>query len=80
MTSTLKESSDRGVRENAAAQPFFKLNGVSKRFGGLQALGNVDLEIKPGEIYGLIGPNGAGKSSLFNSSAGWFPRIPAKLS
>ncbi len=45
--------------------------GVVKRFGGLFAVRNVDLEIEPGETVGLIGPNGAGKTTLFSVLSGF---------
>jgi branched-chain amino acid transport system ATP-binding protein len=48
-----------------------ELRGVSKRFGGLQAVGNLSLEMTAGEILGMIGPNGAGKTTVFNLISGF---------
>ena len=50
-----------------------ELRGVTKRFGGLQAVGNMSFAIERGEIFGLIGPNGAGKTTVFNLINGYFP-------
>jgi branched-chain amino acid transport system ATP-binding protein len=50
-----------------------KLEGVTKRFGGLTAVRQVTLVVGSGELVGVIGPNGAGKTTLFNVIAGYHP-------
>ncbi|MGH7310147.1 MAG: ATP-binding cassette domain-containing protein, partial [Candidatus Rokuibacteriota bacterium] len=52
------------------AAPYLDIRGVSKRFGGFQALHAVNLQIRQGERFGLIGPNGSGKTTLINCISG----------
>jgi ABC-2 type transport system ATP-binding protein len=51
-------------------EPVVTLRGVTKRFGALEALAGVDLDVLPGEIFALLGPNGAGKTTLISIVAG----------
>jgi branched-chain amino acid transport system ATP-binding protein len=52
------------------AEPVLRVENVTKRFGGFQALGGVSLEVGAGERLGLIGPNGSGKTTLISCIAG----------
>lgn len=57
-----------------------QVENVGVRFGGLQALQGVDLEVQQGEIFGLLGPNGAGKTTLFNVISGLTPASSGSVS
>jgi branched-chain amino acid transport system ATP-binding protein len=55
------------------AMPVLIGEKVTKRFGGLTAVSEVDFEVREGEIFGLIGPNGSGKTTLINTISGFYP-------
>jgi len=54
----------------AAGETLLEVKGATKRFGGLVAVGDLDLQVQAGQIVALIGPNGAGKSTMFNLISG----------
>lgn len=56
--------------DDAERQPVLQLRGISKRFGAVQALSEVDFEVYPSEVVALVGDNGAGKSTLVKTIAG----------
>src|ERR671938_1673899 len=55
---------------NAPATPTLELRGIMKHFGSVQALQEVDFEVRDGEVMALVGDNGAGKSTLIKCVAG----------
>ncbi len=56
---------------NADGKPLLQVTGLTKRFIGVVALNQVNMEIYPGEVVSLIGPNGSGKTTLFNCITGF---------
>ena len=56
-----------------SATPFLRLSGLSKQFGGVKALVDIDWEVEAGEIHCLVGENGCGKSTLIKAVAGVHP-------
>jgi branched-chain amino acid transport system ATP-binding protein len=55
------------------AEPILRLRGIGRRFGGVHAVRDVDLDVRAGERRAILGPNGAGKTTLFNVISGEFP-------
>lgn len=59
--------------------PLLKIENLSKSFGGLKAVSNLNVEINQGELIGLIGPNGAGKTTVFNLLTGVYDKTEGKM-
>ncbi|MCI8270062.1 MAG: ATP-binding cassette domain-containing protein, partial [Lachnospiraceae bacterium] len=62
-----------------ATDALLHVDKVTKKFGGLTAVNQVSLHVRPGEVVGLIGANGAGKTTLFNMIAGAYPVTSGKI-
>jgi branched-chain amino acid transport system ATP-binding protein len=63
----------------AAAAPILRVCAVTKRFGGVTAVREADLDLEPGKVTSLIGPNGAGKTTLFNAITGCIPATAGRI-
>ena len=61
------------------AAPILRLRGVGRRFGGLHAVRDVDLDVARGERRAILGPNGAGKTTLFNLISGDIPQTSGTI-
>lgn len=60
--------------------PLLKIENLSKSFGGLKAVSNLNIELNQGELIGLIGPNGAGKTTVFNILTGVYEKTEGHMS
>ena len=61
------------------SERILKTEHITQRFGGLEALSDISMEVNSGEIVGIIGPNGAGKSTLFNVITGMYNPTEGKV-
>jgi branched-chain amino acid transport system ATP-binding protein len=64
---------------DSSAMPCLTLRGLSKHFGGLQAVKGITLEVYPGDRIGILGPNGAGKTTLFHLITGVLPATSGQI-
>jgi branched-chain amino acid transport system ATP-binding protein len=55
-----------------------RVDGLSKKFGGVNAVEDLTFEIRPGAVYSIIGPNGAGKTTLLNLLTGVYRPSPGR--
>jgi len=72
-TTRITRAVDRSDNGDASPDVILQTSGLSRSFGGIQAVDDVDLSVHRQEIVGLIGPNGAGKTTLFDLISGFVP-------
>ncbi len=71
---------DTVVSEGRTGEVVLKVEGLTKRFGGIAAAENLNLELRRGTITALVGPNGAGKTTVFNLLCSPAPSVPTPAS
>ena len=67
------------MSDAASNTPLLQMQGISKRFGGVEALAAIDLSVERGQIFSVIGPNGAGKTTLFNMASCLLPPSSGRI-
>lgn len=68
-----------GQKNDRKTAPILQMEKVSKLFGGVQALKDVDLDVFDGDVLGIIGPNGSGKTTIVNSITGFIKPTSGKI-
>jgi len=61
------------------SRKLLEVKGLSKDFGGLRAIDEIDFHIRQGEIFSIIGPNGSGKTTMFNVITGFYPATKGRV-
>src|ERR687895_2289639 len=66
-------------RESAAVEPILRTEKLTRHYGGVKAITDVDFRVEPGKLHSVIGPNGAGKTTLFHVITGRVPPTSGRI-